>query len=335
MADRLRKQAEEFKLNMRKIQAHCLFCEEDKKMTKNHWTQHFLMHTGELKFSCDTCDMKFKNKSEHKNCDGNVVNVFDKNSLDASLMGYICNDCNFVQFHLPAMHKHLVNGHHYLVQEQHYQKLIFIPDMSPVQSALSSKYRFAEASERFKCTLCLKQLPDAETFTEHIATMHKEIDQYDCFCGETITKLPEFNKEWVAAHLMMHRTDLHQCMICMGVYLRKTDVRTHILKRHRDRVLSYQHICRKSLDDIEKSDYHTKISESTIQQLQCNICQHKTDGILAHALNHFKKEHPAERIQITGIVAKKITNLLRIHNNTETTYKSGLLFNIQLMTNFF
>ncbi|XP_055306187.1 zinc finger protein 423-like [Sitodiplosis mosellana] len=318
MADRLRAQAEKFQLNMGKIEAFCLFCEETKKMVKHHWTQHLINHTGELMFACDTCNMKFKNKNDHKNCAGQVMNVFDQNSSDASLMGYMCKDCNYIQFHLSSIENHLVNEHHQLIDELNYEKLMLIPDMSPVHSDVSAKFGFAEASQRFKCTVCQTQLLDALAFTAHFTDKHNDIDEYQCFCGVTVRKndlIP--GNQWVAAHLLMHRSDLHQCMICMGVYLRKKDVLEHILCTHQGNVqIKLQHVCRNPNRNI-------KLSVSTIQKLICNICQRQVDGSVAHIFDHFNNEHPSKTISITGIGSKKITNLARTQCDTETTYEGG------------
>lgn len=217
MAERLRAQSERFQINMAKIQAFCLFCEENRTMPKHHWTQHLLSHTGSQHlFACDTCNKQFKNKVEHRNCAGKAVNIFEKNSSDASLIAYMCKDCNYIQVHLSAIHKHLINEHKYApISESMYEKLTLIPDMMQLHSPVSEKYQFADALKRFKCTICPTQLQDALQFTAHIGEQHNDIDQYGCFCGEIVRKNGQIpGAEWVTAHLLMHRTDLFQCMIC-------------------------------------------------------------------------------------------------------------------------
>lgn len=312
---------------MGKIEAFCFFCEENKKMPKHHWTQHFLLHTGEVMFACDTCNSKFKHKNDHKNCMGAAMNVYEKNSSDASLVGYMCKDCNYIQIHLSAIQKHLTNEHRYQsINESQYEKLMLIPDLSPVNSVVSSKYSFAEASQRFKCTVCNKPFADAEKFTAHLEEKHSQMDRYKCFCGESIPKNDQFSgMEWVAAHLLMHRTDLYQCMVCNGVFLRKNDVRTHMFKSHPGNEIKYQHVCR-------NPNRHIKIVETTVHNLRCNVCQIQMNGLLANALEHFYNKHPKDKVNTTGIVAKKITNLARISSETETVYEGGLKFNIQINT---
>lgn len=322
MAARLRAQSEQFEMDMGKIEGFCLFCEKTKKMPKHHWTAHLLQHTGELMFFCDGCNMKLEHKNGHKKCGRHALNVFIKNSTDASLIGYMCKDCNYVQIHLSAIEKHLTNEHGFeSVHESQYEKLTLIPDMSPLQSPVSSKYKFAEASQRFNCTICHKLFPGAEIFTQHLAEEHSEIDQYNCFCGEIVSKNAQFSgMEWIAAHLLMHRTDLFQCMICNGIYLRKSDVLKHISTTHIKRKFKYQHVCR-------RPNYDIKISECTVDQMKCNVCQQQMDGIVNDVFEHFQNEHQSQEIRAIGIATKKITN------GPKTTYESGIQLNIKITKN--
>lgn len=132
MANRLRLQTERFVFNSknRKFYGLCFFCERKKSLTIYHWAQHYLMHSGELMFTCDTCDgVTFKRKTDHRNCLGHLLNVFEKYSSDlnsdGSLMGFMCKDCNFLQLHLAGIEKHLINEHGYdsVVEGSQYEKL--------------------------------------------------------------------------------------------------------------------------------------------------------------------------------------------------------------------
>lgn len=227
------------------------------------------------------------------------------------------------------MMKHVLNEHHESDVKLHFDKLVLIPDLTPLQSEISERYCYADASLRFKCTICQMECLDAQAFTTHFTEVHSDVNEYKCFCGEIVPKNDQVpGNQWVAAHLLMHRTDLHQCMICSGIFLRKKDVRDHIFRAHRSNhpAVQYQHICRNPHLD---SGRHTKISETTIQKLKCNICQYEADGTFAQILHHFESEHPTIQIDMIGISCKKVTNLAHNFSDEETTFECGYKVHIR------
>ena len=46
MAEAIRKQSQQFEFHKHKITGVCVFCEEEKALTKHGWQQHILTHTG-------------------------------------------------------------------------------------------------------------------------------------------------------------------------------------------------------------------------------------------------------------------------------------------------
>lgn len=78
------------------------------------WCRHLLTHTGEEMFHCTSCQAQMKTKSEHdaKVCKTSVVNVFESNE-DGSLVGFMCNECNYIQVSRGRLIKHLENEHGY------------------------------------------------------------------------------------------------------------------------------------------------------------------------------------------------------------------------------
>lgn len=123
MAMQLKQQVESFHQDKKKrITGLCYFCEEKKAFAKDYWQKHLITHTGETMFNCRQCHAQLKTKSEHdtKVCKQSVVKVFETKE-DGSLVGFMCNDCNYFQFSRGRILKHLVNEHGFQNPTQSHQ----------------------------------------------------------------------------------------------------------------------------------------------------------------------------------------------------------------------
>lgn len=63
-------------------------------------------------FHCTHCNAQLKAKNQHdaKPCESNVVNVFDTKE-DGSLVGFMCNECNYIQISRDRLVDHMTNEH--------------------------------------------------------------------------------------------------------------------------------------------------------------------------------------------------------------------------------
>lgn len=140
MADKLRSQAEQFTENENdKVCGICYFCEEIRSHKKATWRQHILTHTGEKVFACNSCGSEVNFRKQHdcnirryiNQCNENLVEICEVNSSDGSYVGFMCNDCNYVQIRLKRMINHLTNEHGYdsPTEHLHYEKYTFLPSM--------------------------------------------------------------------------------------------------------------------------------------------------------------------------------------------------------------
>lgn len=129
MAAKLRAQSYQFKRVAGKIKGLCFFCEEDKEMSKCGWEMHLLTHTGESMIQCAVCQKRMKSKNQHgQECSGEAVRIYHENvenATDCSVLGFMCNECNYVQIGRDRMVKHLETEHGYLgpSEKNHYKKL--------------------------------------------------------------------------------------------------------------------------------------------------------------------------------------------------------------------
>ncbi|XP_055326720.1 RE1-silencing transcription factor-like [Sitodiplosis mosellana] len=132
MANLLRQQAQKFTQHKGSLTGICLFCEESKSLPKYRWVVHFLVHTGEKMFRCETCDATYKHKTEHTTCRQEPVNI---HSGRDSVMGFICKDCNYTQLYRGNIIKHLENEHGYVGPEEkcHYEKVQLVPDLERIK----------------------------------------------------------------------------------------------------------------------------------------------------------------------------------------------------------
>lgn len=144
-ADQLRQQRHKFTHAKSMINGICLFCDEMKSLAKNRWADHYLLHTGEKdkKFICFTCDKLFRTQSDndHKQmCEGELINIcFGK--AGHAVSGYMCNDCNYLQFHRGNMIKHLKNEHGYVGPEEkcQYNRFVLVADRIKEDTGKSGK----------------------------------------------------------------------------------------------------------------------------------------------------------------------------------------------------
>lgn len=140
MADKLRFQNERFTVNeKRQIVGICYFCDEIEALKKSSWRKHILNHTGEKRFTCTLCNSKVNYKKQHDSkilrniskCEGILFDICEANSSDGSYVGFMCNDCNYIQIKLDRMIQHLTKGHDYDLptENHHYQKLKLLPSI--------------------------------------------------------------------------------------------------------------------------------------------------------------------------------------------------------------
>lgn len=155
MAMRLRLQNDKFTMfGKAEVRGICYFCDEIIVMGKSSWQKHILMHTGERRFTCEGCDTSFATEFDHNNgiCSKKPVNIFLANSVDGSLSGYCCKECNYLQakkffffifsivflivYHLQIELKrivvHLMNEHGFEcpTEKVHYEKVTLVPTIT-------------------------------------------------------------------------------------------------------------------------------------------------------------------------------------------------------------
>lgn len=147
-ADKLRSQDEQFAVNKQgKIVGICYFCDEIKTMNRITWRQHILKHTGEKAYCCTRCAIEVNYKKQHDTtlnitkCDGKLFDICEINSFDDSYVGFMCNECNYVQVKLERMIKHLTDEHDYNTptENRHYQKYTLLPGIRAQQNRTTLK----------------------------------------------------------------------------------------------------------------------------------------------------------------------------------------------------
>lgn len=70
-----------------------------------------------------------KRRSKHgSGCSGDIVRIYNENTSDASVIGFMCNECNYLQISRERIVKHLEIEHGFLGPSEinHYRKLKLI-----------------------------------------------------------------------------------------------------------------------------------------------------------------------------------------------------------------
>lgn len=313
MANKIRSHCELFEMQNRKIKGMCFFCEEKRNMSKYNWAAHILSHTGERIYFCLTCEVSMKNKRDHKACNNEPINIYDANSSDGSLNAFMCMACNYLQISRERIVRHLIreHGHHEVEEMIHFENVVLIPDLTPLDSSIPMEYGF---SVRFKCTICAEHSTNVDEFIAHFDETHHQIDAYDCLCGEKIhishrlkrteNDISCLDGSIIATHLAKHNTDLYRCMICNDLFLTHHNIQDHLLNEHSEQPFKYQHIHRGTNDNVS-------IDETTILTMKCHICG-QTLEYFAQAIKHFNRIHNEEEIQIEGLISRKMAQQQRM-----------------------
>lgn len=129
VATKIRSQKIVFKSQRGMLSGFCAFCEQLSQRPKSGWAKHLLTHTGEKTFNCTTCGKNFKYLNEHDSqCSAKPVNIYLANSKN-DLVAFMCNYCNYTQFHRDNMIKHMKNEHNYQNPDEklHYGAYALIP----------------------------------------------------------------------------------------------------------------------------------------------------------------------------------------------------------------
>ncbi|XP_031626054.1 uncharacterized protein LOC116342536 [Contarinia nasturtii] len=334
MAKRLLSQKDTFSIDGMKILGFCFFCEEWKNMTRCKWAEHILTHTGEKLFRCSVCYFESKRKLEHKNCKSEPVNIYESNTSDSALMGFICKKCNYLQVKRERMVKHMVKQHKYpeVNEGVEYEKIMLIPDLKAVDSALQwSFHDYIAPAQIFKCAICFKKLQNAEAFEDHFDREHyQSFTHYKCVCGEMIfIEGLTLTGGFICAHLKMHsaKIDMYQCMMCdkEGEFDNKTDIEDHLLNDHADCQFKYRHFHR------DPDTKETSITEMTTTKIVCEICSEDfKDARFAVAIDHFERNHPEEGINLYGSSTKKITQMAKKITTNRTSYCGAEYFTVRI-----
>lgn len=315
VADKLRLQIAYFKLHNKKITGICVFCEESKNMSKYNWAAHLLTHTGENMYFCRVCYKSLKSKRDRKCCQMELDSIFNRNTSDDSLNGFICRDCNYIQISKERMVKHLVNEHKYHEVDDgiHFKLVVLVPDLTPIESVILWEHDFADVDERFKCTICLKQFQNLDEFEEHIDDEHQQNEPYLCFCDTEISKNGSIlTGQMVSTHLQRHNADLYQCIVCKNIYFTRRTVQNHFLNEHAENQLKYLH--------SRREDKQIEICENEITNSECYNCKDEINSF-AHAIEHFQKKHQSKTVQLAGRLRRKISRFTQKHNcDTEVKY---------------
>lgn len=111
-AARIRNQDDFFRIEG-KIHGLCVFCEELQTLAMDDWKKHILNHTGEQMYQCNGCQMSVHRiKHNHGQCSKEKVqNIFEGNSLNGDLIGFICNTCHYLQVSENRIIKHIEAEH--------------------------------------------------------------------------------------------------------------------------------------------------------------------------------------------------------------------------------
>lgn len=132
MAQRLRSKIDTIKVNTKKqLVAFCYFCEEVRNLARIGWAGHILSHTGEVRYACSGCNAEFASKKHHnyEACSKQPIDIYTKNASDGSLVGFMCNECNYFQINRERVIRHLENEHGFIKTKEnhHFGKHILVP----------------------------------------------------------------------------------------------------------------------------------------------------------------------------------------------------------------
>lgn len=219
----------------------CTYCLKQFKAIVD-FDSHMTNHTGETKFLCHLCEVKFRMKRQLRDhlvtahgigdkrfmCEKCGISFIHMSALSAhrkSVCGdrtYECNQCGKIFRHISSLRYH--KGSHAGVRS-------YICDMCGASythsMTLKNHIKSKHTNEReFKCSMCDKAFVKISTLQRH-ERVHFKIRPYVCeFCKK------EFSTRWnLKAHLRQHTGDTpYKCSVCGLGFAHNVVKKTHEAK---------------------------------------------------------------------------------------------------------
>lgn len=301
MIKRIRCQDESFELKAGAISGLCFFCEEPKKYTIKDWKMHLLSHTGEYEYYCSKCMVGLPMKTKHEGCSKAFVkHIFDSQTNNCALKGYICKLCNFLQINKENIIKHLVNEHESSSYElnKSSKKVTLLPNLRPISTLILNGLEFVGSADRYRCGFgqCYAHFGGSVDLLTHFKHMHNRWTNFMCPHCSQILRWRCY--EDILHHYKLHGCDLFQCVTCQHIFGTEFDIILHIMRDHPFDEFQYRQNVRSHHYGIEKC-------EITIF-MECNVCSSRFDNVLL-ASTHFKKQHESLNVDFTAIELVKTT----------------------------
>lgn len=109
-----------------KLESMCFFCQYPRAFSLSYWSDHLRVHTGEYIYKCPKCHLEVSCR-KHCGVSTDLLETQSQNLFVDDFVGFICNDCNFVQLDEKNMKKHIEIQHKETEAEGHYQSITLLP----------------------------------------------------------------------------------------------------------------------------------------------------------------------------------------------------------------
>lgn len=115
-----------YRFNSIVIKSACLFCSCDYMMSTTSWLQHFVAHTGEYEYKCNSCQRRLI-ADVHKRCHSTKnIQVMCHELKDNRLFAFTCNKCNYTQLSKENLIKHIESHHQIYVSDDLITEIMLI-----------------------------------------------------------------------------------------------------------------------------------------------------------------------------------------------------------------
>lgn len=287
MAEKIRRRTETFTCapSLDEISGICFFCEQSRRMSLSDWKDHLLYHTGET-VAAHVSAMS----NDHK----------------AELMAFMCKACNYTQMDENRLKKHRLNEHGESrdVADSGYDRVVLIPDLTPLKPIQTKNIEFIDEATRFKCGIgwCEYKSSNYSSFKSHLRQNHESTgkdESFGCsYCSEIIDSKGKSFVRDVTEHLKLHGKYLFWCIFCKQPFSSEINIILHIIHEHPMKTIRFRHESRESWSK-------SPAIEEFFAMLRCNKCS-GTFNNFVDASNHFRMSHGSLNIDYT--VNKLIKN---------------------------
>ena len=296
----------------------CEIC--NNKISRNHYPEHMMNHTGEKPFACATCTKTFRGKGDLAKHERTHTG---EKPFQCQICGHCCSQSSNLKAHMKRTH---VPENYKYCCEICSKKFATEEDLNVHEL----KHR-DEDGVMYKCSKCFDIFATATELTSH-ERVHAGPLHPCTTCGKKYTA-----KSSLTFHMKTHTATPNQCTTCDKILDTPRELKNHRELLHHNvksltcticnekfnlnKALNYHiamHMNQQLLNKLQHGDSESKVIEQVIIDagLKCIMC-HKTFASASYLKNHILS-HSGEKPLICETCGRKFAQACNLYEHKRT-----------------